>query len=158
MTDTKPLNTDENAWGAVRIATWVTVGFVLLVVIIFVVGMALAFWDGTYWAPVMHILRDLFTIVVAAQGFLIVLSVSILIVQIARLINLLLNESRPILKNARETAETVSTTARFASQEAIGPIIRLKAFFAGLLVFFRELLAIGCLIRRWSSGVNSDEG
>jgi len=53
-------------------------------------------------------------------------------VQLATLINLLQNEIKPILEATNETANTVRGTAKFLSDSAVEPVIKLNEYLAGL--------------------------
>ena len=61
-------------------------------------------------------------------GFVLV----ILIVQLARLINLLQNEIKPILDSTNETVSTLRGTATFLSENLTEPIVKLNSYVAAL--------------------------
>jgi hypothetical protein len=71
-------------------------------------------------------------------GFVLVL----LIVQLARLINLLQNEIRPILESTNETSRTLRGTAVFLSDNLTEPVIKLNESLASLQRFL-ELIRPG---------------
>jgi hypothetical protein len=77
-------------------------------------------------------LRDVFIIFMALESILIGLALIILIVQIARLINLLQNEIKPIINSTNETVSTLRGTTQFLSDNLVGPIIKLNEYLAGL--------------------------
>jgi hypothetical protein len=62
------------------------------------------------------------------MGFVLIL----LIVQLARLINLLQNEIRPILESTNETTRTLRGTAVFMSDHLTEPVIKANESLAGI--------------------------
>ncbi|HEX9596551.1 MAG TPA: hypothetical protein VF982_06695 [Anaerolineales bacterium] len=76
-------------------------------------------------------LRDIFIILVAFEFMVIGLAMILLLVQLARLINLLNNEVRPILESASEAANTMRGTSRFLSDKLVAPIVKVSAGVAG---------------------------
>jgi NADH:ubiquinone oxidoreductase subunit K len=89
-------------------------------------------------------IRDVFIIFLALQSLLIGLAMIILMVQLARLINLLQNEVRPILDSTNETVSNLRGTTTFLSDNLVDPVIRLNEYVAGL----NELLSILGITRR----------
>ncbi|RMF41494.1 MAG: hypothetical protein D6755_12525, partial [Anaerolineae bacterium] len=76
--------------------------------------------------------RDIFIIFMALETLLIGLALIVLIVQLARLINLLQNEVKPILDSTNETANTLRGTAAFLSDNLAEPVIKLNEYVAAL--------------------------
>ncbi|MEX1143423.1 MAG: hypothetical protein WEC16_01165 [Anaerolineales bacterium] len=76
-------------------------------------------------------LRDVFIILLAFEFMVIGLAMILLLVQLARLINLLNNEVRPILESASEAANTLRGTSRFLSDKLVAPVVRVSAGIAG---------------------------
>lgn len=77
-------------------------------------------------------IRDIFIIIMALESLLIGLTLVILIVQLARLINLLQNEIKPILDSTNETVSTLRGTTNFISDNLVEPVIRLNEITAAL--------------------------
>jgi K+ transporter len=98
--------------------------------------------------------RDIFIIFMALESILIGLALVILIVQIARLINLLQNEIKPILDSTNETVSNLRGTTTFLSENLIEPVISLNAAVAGLM---QALKLIG-LARKGPKERKSREG
>ncbi len=88
------------------------------------------------------VIRDIFIVFMALQSLLLGLVLVILIIQLARLINLLQNEIKPILESTNETVSTLRGTTSFLSDHLAEPIIKLNEYLAGLQQFFK-LLNIG---------------
>ena len=85
--------------------------------------------------------RDIFIIVLAFESLLIGIVLVILVVQLALLTNMLQNEIKPILSDAKETVDTVKGTANFLSKRAVSPVIKANSYVAGAKRLF-ELLGI----------------
>jgi amino acid permease len=77
-------------------------------------------------------IRDVFIIFMALEFLIIGLVLIILVVQLARLTNLLQNEVKPILDSTNETVSTLRGTTRFLSDNLIEPVIKLNEYIAGL--------------------------
>lgn len=77
-------------------------------------------------------IRDVFVIAMAVELLLIGISMVILIIQIAKLVNLLQNEVKPLLESANETLTTVRGTAAFLSEAITEPVVKLNSFMAGV--------------------------
>lgn len=77
-------------------------------------------------------LRDIFIIVLALEFMLIGFALIILLVQLARLINLLQNELRPILESTTEAANTLRGTASFLSRSLVGPVLKVNSTIAAV--------------------------
>jgi hypothetical protein len=75
-------------------------------------------------------IRDVVIIIVAFEFMVIGLALVILIVQLARLVNLLQNEVRPIIDSASEAAYTLRGTARFLSDNLVAPVVKVNAAMA----------------------------
>lgn len=77
-----------------------------------------------------EIIRDVVIILVAFEFMVIGLALVILLVQLARLVNLLQNEVRPIIDSANEAANTLRGTARFLSDNLVEPVVKVNAGLA----------------------------
>jgi len=84
-------------------------------------------------------IRDVFIIFMALESLVIGLALVILVVQLARLINLLQNEIKPILDSTNETVSTLRGTTQFLSDNLAEPVIKLNEYFAGLQSFINIL-------------------
>ncbi len=83
--------------------------------------------------------RDIFIIVMALESLLIGLVLVILIVQLARLINLLQNEIKPILDSTNETVSHLRGTTVFLSDNLVEPVIKLNEYLAGFTQFLQVI-------------------
>lgn len=77
-------------------------------------------------------IRDIFIIFMAFESLLLGLVLITLIVQIARLTNLLQNEIKPILQSTNETVSTLRGTTAFLSDNLVQPVIKLNEYVAAL--------------------------
>ncbi len=149
MNDTPtPEDTKDNRWSVSRMAIIFVGAFLGLQLLIFIVGLVLALADVQVAGAVISLFRDYVLLVLALEGVLIIAGLAIVAVQVARLVNLIRAETRPILSDARETVGTLKTTAEFVGKEMREPVAQTRSFMAGLTTFVRELLAIRRLIRR----------
>ena len=148
MSDTLAENTTPEEGGP-SLVQWTLIAggvFVGIIVVIFIGALVLALTNSEA-AEIVQIIRDLVLIVLALQGILISIAFVVFVVQVARFINLLKTEFRVILDSMQATVKEAQTTAEFVSTNAIGPLIRISAFFSGLAAFFRELAGIRKAIR-----------
>jgi hypothetical protein len=74
--------------------------------------------------------RDVFIILMALESMLIGLALTILIIQIARLTNLLENEVKPILASTNETVSNLRGTTKFLGDNLVEPVIKLNEVIA----------------------------
>ncbi len=88
-------------------------------------------------------IRDIVIIFMALEFMVLGLTLVILIIQLAALINLLQNEIKPILDSTNETANTLRGTAIFLSENLTEPVIKINEYVFAL---YRLLELIG--IRR----------
>ncbi len=133
-----------NVQRMVIIGTAILIGLLLL---LFGIALALAAFGGVGFAEVVRTIRDLVIIFLALEGILIIMSLAILTLQIARLVNLLNNEIRPILENTKSAAVTAKGTAEFVGGNVVQPMIRASGFLTGLMVVLRELFGLRRVIR-----------
>ncbi|NWF68593.1 MAG: hypothetical protein HXY40_05870 [Chloroflexi bacterium] len=141
-----PVKDETSGWDINRvmmIAGGVLVG---VFVLIFVVALVLALTNERA-STIIAIFRDVFLIVLALQGIAVSMAFVVFVVQVARFINLLTSEFRPILEQMQATVKEAQTTVEFVSANTIKPLMRISAFFAGLATFFRELANIRKAIR-----------
>ena len=82
--------------------------------------------------------RDVFIILLALESMLTGLALTILIIQIARLTNLLENEVKPILSSTNETISNLRGTTKFLTDNLVEPVIKLNEIVA----VFQRLLDI----------------
>jgi hypothetical protein len=84
-------------------------------------------------------IRDIFIIFLAIQSLLTGFALVILIIQLARLINLLQNEVKPILESTNETVSNLRGTTVFLSENLTEPVIKMNEYLAGMSQLFYVL-------------------
>lgn len=131
---------EKNRWPFQRVVKFIAIGVVALIVLMFVFGLLLALLTNVEaTAPRIQIIRDIFIIILALQGILVVLGLVVLIMQVARLVNLLQNEIMPILEDTKDTVNTARGTVEFVGSNLTEPIVRAGGFLAGTRVLIREV-------------------
>lgn len=134
MTKYQPIDRATQAQGfgkpSKKTSRGLAIGLVLLGLLLLVGFVAAIIYLLQPGAPTEG-LRDIFIILVAFEFMVIGLAMILLLVQLARLINLLNNEVRPILESASEAANTLRGTSRFLSDKLVAPIVKLSAGVAG---------------------------
>lgn len=108
-------------------------GIVLLIIIILgllITGLVFLISPGLTNIETVARLRDVFIIMMALESLLIGLALSILIIQIARLTNLIENEVKPILNSTNETISNLRGTTKFLSDNLVEPVIKLNEILA----------------------------
>ncbi len=111
------------------------IGIVIAVVLVLVVTIAFFVFLLTpnfSTAETVARIRDVFIIVMAFESLLIGGVLVILIIQIARLTNLLQNEIKPILDSTNQTVSTLRGTTQFLSDNLSEPVIKLNEYIAAL--------------------------
>ena len=154
MTETtqlpSPAETEsKNGRSIQRIIVIAAIAVALLVLVVIIGGVALAlFTDVQQTSVVIQFIRDVFIIALVLQGILVIAALAILILQIARLINLLQNEVMPILKNTQETVSSARGTVEFVGSNLAEPVLKLNGFLTAISVLLRELFGIRRAIRQ----------
>lgn len=136
-----------------RVIIFAAAGLIGAIVLLFIVAVIIALTTNIEQSSaVIRLIRDLVIIFLALEGILIVLALAILILQVAKLINLLQTEVKPILENTQETMKTAQGTVKFVSENAIAPILRVSGFVAALSVLLKEVFGIRRAVRRTDDG------
>jgi len=104
--------------------------------IIVVIGIVAAVYWMSQNAAATSVIRDIFIIFLAVETLFIGLALSVLMIQLARLTNLLQHEIKPILESTNETVNTVRGTAIFVSENIVDPVVKLNGYVAALTKFF----------------------
>ncbi len=124
----------------------------------FLLAMLLALTNPGAAAGV-QIVRDFFIIAMALEGLVIGAALVILVLQLARLTNLLQNEIKPILEQTSDTVKTVRGTATFMSRNVAEPVIRASGGLAWGLAVLRELFGVRrAVVHRGGRVISDDEG
>jgi len=113
-----------------------------LLALVFIGGLGAAIFFLIQPGAPTETIRDLVIIIAAFEFMIIGLAMVILIVQLARLVNLLQNEVRPILDSASEAVYTLRGTARFLGANLVAPVVKMNSAMAALRRGF-DLLNFG---------------
>lgn len=139
---------NDSGWGATQMAVVAIGVYIGLILLVFVIGLvAAAVFDDSF-GNIIRVVRDLVIIVITLEGVLVGVAFIVFVIQLARLVNLLKSESKPILENTQDAAYTLKGTADFVSNNAARPLIRILSFFSGVRVFLRDLGGIRRAVRR----------
>jgi len=120
-----------------------TIGMISGVVLMGVLTVAFIIYLMTAPASMTARIRDIFIIFLALQSLLIGVVLIILIIQVAKLTNLLQNEIKPILDSTNETVSNLRGTTMFLSDNLVEPVMKANEYTASL----RQLLATIGLVR-----------
>lgn len=131
-----------------RIVLIASAALIGAIVLLFVIALILTLATQGDFAATIRIIRDLVIIFLALEGILIIVSVAVLTLQVAKLVNLLQNEVKPILINTQETVKTAQNTVEFMSENLAEPVIRASGFASGFSVMVRDLFGIRRAVRR----------
>lgn len=112
-----------------KVRIWLIV--LVAVLIVLLLGTAIFFLFRANPAVTTQI-RDIFIIVLSLEFMVLGAALVILVIQLAKLINLLQNEVKPILDATTETVNTLKGTTSFLSENLVEPVIKLNGYMAGL--------------------------
>ncbi len=120
----------------------VIIGIVLVVLLVALIAISLYYLmqPTTNTARI----RDIFIIFLAIKSLLIGLTLVVLMIQLAKLLNLLQNEIRPIVKSTNETVSNLRGTTTFLSDNLVEPVMKANEYAAG----FRQLISVLGLARK----------
>ncbi len=123
------------------------IGIVIaLILIAIIAGAVLLALNAETTAPGVKIVRDLLIISLTLEMIIIGAALTVLVVQIARFINLMNNEVQPLVETTRETLQTVRGTAAFMSKHLAEPVMQANSVLSGLAKVARDADAIGKVV------------
>ncbi|MBI3243287.1 MAG: hypothetical protein HYZ49_13435 [Chloroflexi bacterium] len=108
----------------------------IVMTLIVVAGIVAAVYFMVQNPSATTVIRDIFIIFMAVESLFIGFALVILMIQLARLTNLLQHEIKPILESTNETVNTVRGTAIFVSENIVEPVMKLNGYVAALSKFF----------------------
>lgn len=130
-------------WPLERVIKYAAIALVVTVLLIFIIGLVLAlFTNAEQTAPRIRIIRDILIIILAFQGILVGVSLSVFLLQAAKLFNLVRHEVTPTLENTQETVNTAKDTVEFVNSNMVEPVIRFNGFMAGIWVLLSNWFGI----------------
>ncbi len=113
-----------------QIVIWLIV-VVVIVLLIFIASLAFLLNPDTSSVTVARI-RDVFIIFMAVESIFVGVVLVVLMVQLARLMNLMQNEIRPILDSTNETINNLRGTTEFLTTNLAEPVIKINEYMAAL--------------------------
>lgn len=163
-TDEAAENENSSSWWTFQRIVIIAVSvFVGIYVLLFLIGFVSALIWNESAAAFFRYFRDLVSIGLALSSLMVFVGIGILIVQVARFVNLLRSEVKPLGDDAKQALRNVRITSEFVQKHAVEPIIRFQAFLAGLIAFLREIVIITQLLQRRDgikkrNGYDNDNG
>jgi hypothetical protein len=109
---------------------WLVLAAIFLIILI--TGLVLAVISLVRNPVATENIRDIVIIFMAVESLLIGVALIVLIVQLARLSDLLVNEVKPILDSTNETIGTIRGTTQFLSNNLVQPVVKFNSSFAAL--------------------------
>jgi hypothetical protein len=113
-----------------RMRIWAILAVVFLLVLI--AGVVLAVIAMVQNPATTENIRDIVIIFMAIESLLIGVALIVLIIQLARLTDLLVNEVKPILDSTNETLGTIRGTTKFLSKNVVSPVVKMNSSFAAI--------------------------
>jgi hypothetical protein len=110
----------------------VAVGVALMFVGVLIVLAVILALNAKAAAPGVRVVRDLLIIFMSLEVVIVGAGLTILLVQLARLINLVRNEIEPLVEAVSETINTVRGTALFLSKNVVEPVTSISSVVRGL--------------------------
>jgi hypothetical protein len=104
---------------------------IIIVLLIFIASLAFLLNPETSSVTVARI-RDVFIIIMAVESIFVGVVLVVLMVQLARLMNLMQNEIRPILDSTNETINNLRGTTEFLTTNLAEPVIKINEYVAAL--------------------------
>jgi hypothetical protein len=135
--DTQPNGEDQSQ--GIFIGIGIGVGLVTIALILIAVVLAI---NAPGSIPAVQIIRDLVVIVLALEMIVVVTALIVLSVQVARFVNLLNNEFKPIINSTTDTINTVRGTALFISKNLTEPVMKANSTLRGIGKVARDTNAI----------------
>ncbi|TFH34040.1 MAG: hypothetical protein E4G99_10305 [Anaerolineales bacterium] len=131
--DLTPSESDEAAdtqTSTVNVRLWTFLAAVFLLILI--AGVVFAVIALVQNPATTENIRDIVIIFMAIESLLIGVALIVLVVQLARLTDLLVNEVKPILDTTNDTLSTIRGTTRFLSENFVRPVVKVNSSFAAL--------------------------
>ena len=158
MTDTpttiqQPDEKQSSGMDIRRIAMIAAGALIGVILLLFVIAVILSLvTDVEQTGAIIRMIRDLVIIFLALEGVLIILGLALLTIQVARLVNLLQTEVKPILENTQETVKTAQGTVEFVGNNLAEPVIKASGFLSGVSFLVTNLFGIRRALKRAEEG------
>jgi hypothetical protein len=106
--------------------------FILLGILILVAIAAIVYLMVISSVETSELVKNISIVLLVFSSVIGTVSLVILIIQLAKLTNLVKNEAKPIMTTTRETVNHVKGTASFISDKMVTPVISTNAKIAGI--------------------------
>jgi membrane protein implicated in regulation of membrane protease activity len=123
-----------------------------VVIIIIIVGVLLALAlvalavllaaNAQTAAPSVQVVRDLLITIMALEMIVVGMAMIVLLVQVARFINLINNEFQPLITSTSDTINAVKGTAVFLGKNLTDPVINVQSTLRGVAKVAKDVEAI----------------
>jgi hypothetical protein len=113
-----------------NIRLWVFLASLFLIILI--AGVVLAVIAMVQNPATTENIRDIVIIFMAIESLLIGVALIVLIIQLARLTDLLVNDVKPILDSTNDTLGTIRGTTHFLSKNLVQPVVKMNSSFAAI--------------------------
>ncbi len=88
------------------------------------------------------VIRDIAIVFIAVGSLIVEITLIVLLFQLQSLIQMLRDETQPLLKSLNETANTLRGTSVFVSEHVAQPVIKMAGFTAGVQRVLSDLIAV----------------
>jgi len=88
------------------------------------------------------VIRDIAIVFIAVGSIVVEITLIVLLFQLQSLIQMLRDETQPLLKSLNETANTLRGTSVFVSEHVAQPVIKVASFTAGVQRVLSDLVAV----------------
>ncbi len=143
MTIPEPINPPSSTGDEDIKSTMIIAAVIAAVILIGIIALAIVLaLNADATGPSVEILRDVVIILISLELVIIGAAFIVLLVQFARLVNLVNNEVQPLLKSANDTVNTVRGTASFMSKHLTEPVMQANSAISGIMKTAKEVDAI----------------
>jgi hypothetical protein len=125
-----------------------------LLLFLIALGIGLLSGNSQTMADFVAVVRDMLIILIALQGLVMGVALIIVVLQAAKLLNVLQNEIDPIVDGARDTVNTARGTVQFMSKHVTDPVIKTYSTVATAREFMKEATGIKNIVE----GEDDQEG
>jgi hypothetical protein len=115
---------------AVNLRLWGILAAVFLLIL--VAGVVLAVIAMIQNPATTENIRDIVIIFMAVESLIIGIALIVLIIQLARLTDLIVNDVKPILDSTNDTLGTIRGTTHFLSKNLVQPVVKVNSSFAAI--------------------------
>ena len=118
-----------------------TTVIIVVIVLLILIGIVVSLYYLLQPETNTEQIRDVFIIFMALESILLGVTLVVLMIQLAKLINILQHEVLPILESTNETISNIRGTTEFLGENITEPVIKINSYVAGASRFF-ELVGL----------------